>query len=55
MAAYAALNIIAALKNSTPETPLFVRDKQVRALTELADIFASLIYPKLAPSNVAIP
>ena len=53
MATYAALDLIAALKNPRPETPLFVGDEQFRALTELAEIFATSIYPKLIPSNIA--
>ena len=55
MATYAALDLIATLKNPRPETPLFVGDEQVRALTELADIFATSVYPKLIPSNIASP
>ena len=55
METYAALDLIAALKNPTPENPLFISDDQVCALTGIANIFASSIYPKLTPSNIAIP
>ena len=43
------------VKNPRPETPLFVGDEQLRALTELADIFATSVYPKLIPSSIASP
>ena len=55
LAAYAALDLIDALKNPHPATPLFVGDTQLRALTQLADIFASTVIPKLIPSNAASP
>ena len=55
LAAYAALDLIAAIKNPSPETPLFVGDEQLRALTELAEIFASSVYNKIIPANPASP
>ena len=51
--AYAALDLIAALKNTSSSTPLFIGNKQLRALSYLAQIFASAIYPCLMPQNAA--
>ena len=55
LAAYAVLDLIAAIKNPHPETPLFLGNKQSRALTQVADIFAAPLYPKNVPQNIASP
>ena len=55
LAAYASLDLIAAIKNPHPETPLFVGDNQLRALTQLADIFATSLHPKIFPQILLHP
>ena len=55
MAAYAALDLIAAIKNPSPATLWFVGDAQLRTLTKLANIFVTSVQSKLLPSNAASP
>lgn len=55
LVAYAVIDLIAALKNPNSSKPLFLGDDQLCALTKLADIFASVVTPKHAPSNIASP
>ena len=55
LATYAALDLIAAIKNPHLEVPFYIGDDQLHALTELADIFASFIVPKIIPANTASP
>ena len=55
LAAYAALDLIASIKNPHPATLLFVGNDQLREFTQLAEIFATSLYPKILPQNTTSP